>query len=163
MRMNHTDTVDARRHFLRLATSSVGVILTAPMIASLITSCETDETQPNAPGKTYEVNIADYPELSAVGSITSAFVGELNGGSPVFISRVAESAFVVFSTVCTHQGCSVEVPATPSDNCHCPCHGAEYSPTDGRVLRQPSAGSATDLPKFASSYSSSTNILTITG
>lgn len=163
MRRNTNDSVETRRHFLRLATSSVGVVLTAPMIASLITSCETDETQPNAPGKTYDVNIADYPELATVGSITSAYVAGLNADNPIFISRVATSAFVVFTTVCTHAGCLVELPASASDNCRCPCHGAEYSSTDGSVLRQPSTGSARDLPKFASSYNATTNILTITG
>lgn len=163
MKAQQPDTIETRRHFLRLATSSVGVVLTAPMLATLVTSCETDEKQPTGPGKTYEVNIADYPELAAVGSITAAFVDGLNGDRPVFISRVATSAFVVFSTVCTHQGCTVEVPATPTDNCYCPCHGAEYDPSDGRIVRQPVSGSATDLPKFASSFNATTNVLTITG
>lgn len=157
------DTVEHRRHFLRLATSSIGVVLTAPMLAALVSSCETDETQPTGPTKTYNVLVTDYPELAVVGGITADIISGLNGDRAVFISRVAETAFVVFSTVCTHQGCQVDLPEAPGANCICGCHAAEYSSTDGKIILQPLSGSATDLPKFASSFNATSNVLTITG
>lgn len=157
------DTIEHRRHFLRLATSSIGVVLTAPMLAALVSSCERDETQPSGPTKTYDVLVTDYPELAVVGGITADIIPGLNGDRAVFISRIAETAFVVFSTVCTHQGCQVDLPEVPGENCICPCHSAEYSSTDGSVKRQPVSGSATDLPKFASSFNATSNVLTITG
>ncbi len=97
-----------------------------------------------------------------MGGIISTSIPELNNNNPVFVSRVATSAFVVFSTICTHQACQVGLPMGKGMHCVCPCHGAMYSFNDGTVLRQPTSGSATDLPRFASEFNSNTNILTIT-
>lgn len=153
----------SRRHFLRTATSSIGLVLSAATIASLVESCEYTETAPSAPGKTFSYDVSANPDLAVVGGIGMDIVPGLNDDQPVFISRVAELAFVVFSAVCTHQGCIVNLPAANGDNCICPCHHSTYSPADGRILKQPTSGSATDLPKFASAYDAKTSILTING
>ncbi len=163
MTMQNNDTPESRRQFLFRATSSIGLALSAPVIASIVASCETDE-KPLAPsGKTYTFDVSTDPALASVGGITAAFVDDLNGGDPVFISRIAETTFAVFSTVCTHASCEVSLPNNPGENCVCSCHGAEYSSTDGSVRRQPTTGSATNLPRFASSFDAATNVLTITG
>jgi len=158
------DEQSSRRFFLHKAASSIGLVLSAPVIAALVSACETDET-PMAPppvGTTYTVDVHSIPELAAVGGITLTFVDELNGGSPVFISRISESSFAVFTSTCTHAGCEVGLPAASGENCVCPCHRAEYSPANGAVVRQPLSGRAIDLPRFVSSYNSATKILTIT-
>lgn len=50
--------------------------------------------------------------------------------------------FKAFSATCTHQGCTVGDVSGGTINC--PCHGSQYSITDGSVVRGP----ATDpLPK----------------
>ncbi len=41
----------------------------------------------------------------------------------------------VFSAICPHQGCTVAL--NDDDVIECPCHGAEFSATDGSVLRGP--------------------------
>ncbi|MBC8125004.1 MAG: Rieske 2Fe-2S domain-containing protein [Candidatus Kapabacteria bacterium] len=159
------DHQTSRRFFLHKAATSIGLALSAPAIVALISACERDEVTPKIPvGKTVEVDISTIPELSSAGSITLTFVDELNGGSPVFISRVAQNSFVVFTSVCTHAGCEVGVPDPPvtSSNCICPCHGAEYSASTGSVVRQPSNGRATDLHRFSTAFNASSNILTIT-
>lgn len=160
--MSRSDTSHSRRSFLRQAASSVGLVLTAPMIASIVASCETDETT-GPSGDTFTVDLGQYPELETVGSITVATVAGLNNNNPVFISRVAQDRFAVFSTICTHQGCQVDEPVGSGDNCVCPCHGAEYSPVDGTVRGQPFGGTATNLPSFSSAYNQSANLLTING
>jgi len=158
-----TNEIEARRHFLRNAAASIGIVLSAPAIATIIASCEQDETGPTKTGKTFTVDITTHPELATVGGITSTVITGLNADNPVFISRVSTSACAVFSVVCTHQGCFVELPFQPGQNCFCPCHGSQFSPIDGSVKVQPSSGSATNLPTFASSFDATTNILTITG
>lgn len=157
------DHQSSRRFFLHKAAASIGLALTAPAVAALIAGCERDETTPTPPtGTTVKVDVVTIPELSTVGGITLTFVDGVNGGSPVFISRVAQNTFVVFSSVCTHASCEVAPPATPGSNLVCPCHRAEYSSSDGSILRQPNTGSATNLPQFASTFDSTTGILTIT-
>jgi cytochrome b6-f complex iron-sulfur subunit len=153
---------NSRRSFLRQAAASVGLVLSAPAIVSIVASCETDEiTGPT--GKQFIVDITQYPELAVVGGITVITITGLNNGNPVFISRIEQDRFAVFTTVCTHQGCQVGSPESSGANCICPCHGAEYSSADGKVLGQPFGGSATDLPSFGSTFNASTSELTING
>ncbi|NQW30858.1 MAG: Rieske 2Fe-2S domain-containing protein [Ignavibacteria bacterium] len=152
---------NSRRDFLRTATTSVGLVLSAPVIVAILSSCEENETTAPPTGKKVVVDISTFTELSAPGGIVSTVVTGLNADNRVFISRVSDTEFVVFSTICTHQGCEVGSPAMSGMHCVCPCHNAMYSHVDGKILRQPSSGSATDLPKFVSEFNSSTNILTI--
>lgn len=154
----------SRRFFLHKAASSIGLALSAPAIAALVCACETDET-PASPqtGNTYTVDISTIPELSTVGGIVLKFVSDLNNSKPVFISRIAENTFAVFSSICTHQRGNVRLPQAPGKNIICSLHNAEFSPVDGSVRGQPAAsGMAMNLPRFASTYNSATMILTIT-
>lgn len=155
-------STSSRRTFLQQATASVGLILSASTVASLVAGCEQDESQPTSPGKSYDVSLSAYPELNTVGGIIQTTVAGVNNGEMVFISRIDTAAFVVFSTICTHSGCGVDLPADGTSNCVCPCHKAEFARTNGAVLKQPTSGSATDLPRFSSAYNASTNVLTIT-
>lgn len=161
--MSNEHEQHTRRTFLRNATSSIGLVLSASAIASLVESCEYTESVPTSPGKTYTYDVSANPDLTEVGGIGLDIIVGLNNDQPVFISRVAATAFVVFSAVCTHQGCIVNLPAKAGDDCICPCHHSMYSATDGHIKQQPSSGVATDLPKFASSYDAASNILTING
>lgn len=150
----------ARRAFLFQAISSVGIALSASAIATIVAGCETDETTaPDVQGLT--IKIDDYPELASVGGIASVAIEGLNDGFPVFISRIDSATFAVFSAECTHQGCEVFIETQESPTLICPCHDALYSKVDGSVVQQPNVGSATDLKRFASSYNSSSRVLTI--
>ncbi|MCO6466431.1 MAG: Rieske 2Fe-2S domain-containing protein [Bradyrhizobiaceae bacterium] len=153
----------SRRTFLRNATASIGLALSATTIASLVDGCEYTESNPTGPTKSFTYDVSNNPDIQVVGGVGIDLVPGLNNDQPVFISRVAQNAFVVFSAVCTHQGAIVNPPAAPGEDCICPNHHSQYSPVDGHVTKQPTSGSATDLPKFASSFDAATNILTIVG
>ncbi len=155
-------STSSRRSFLQQAAASVGLVLSASTVATLVAGCEQDESQPTSPGKTYDVSLAAFPELNTVGSIIQTTIAGVNNGEMVFISRIDAQTFVVFSTVCTHSGCGVGLPIDAASNCVCPCHKAEFARSNGAVLRQPTSGSATDLPRFSSTYNASSNVLTIT-
>ena len=153
--------IHERRTFLRTATSSIGLVLSASAISTIIAACETDETPAGPTGDPIDVDIASYPELAAVGGIAIDIVAGLNNDNPVFISRVGQEAFAVFSAICTHNGCVVDPAVEADPNCVCPCHGSQFSRTDGTVKVQPDTGSASDLPAFPSTYDANTNTLTV--
>ncbi|MEY2719323.1 MAG: hypothetical protein RLZZ273_689, partial [Bacteroidota bacterium] len=67
-------STSSRRAFLQQAAASVGLVLSASTVASLVAGCEKDETNPIAPGKSYDVALTAYPELSAVGGIIQTTV-----------------------------------------------------------------------------------------
>lgn len=153
--------IQKRRRFLQQATTSIGLFLSAPVLASIVQSCEYNETQPSQPTTTVTYDVSSNPDLGEVGGIAIDMVPGLNNDQPVFISRIATDVFAVFSAICTHQGCTVNPPTQAGADCICPCHQSQYSSTDGRILKQPTIGSATDLPKFASQYDANTHILSI--
>ena len=65
-------------------------------------------------------------------------------GDPSILLRPARNSVQAFSRVCTHAGCLVEYDSG-SGTLVCPCHGAEFDPSNGA---QPIAGPAFDpLPR----------------
>lgn len=152
-----------RRHFLRQAAAGIGISLCAGTVTSILAGCETDESLPTVPaGSTFTFDVGAEPGLAVVGNIIETPIDGLSNPPTVFITRVDDTTFAVFSTICTHQGCPVSLPSEPGDLCVCPCHMAAYSPVDGSIVRQPLSGSATDLPKYRTSCNAETQILTIT-
>jgi Rieske Fe-S protein len=59
--------------------------------------------------------------------------GIIAGG--VVLTRDASGGVQGRSATCTHQGCSVLAPH--DGKVVCPCHGSEFDPATGRVLRGP--------------------------
>ncbi len=61
------------------------------------------------------------------------------GGGKIFeaartvVTQPTAGAFKAFSAVCTHMGCLVTKVA--DGKIDCPCHGSQFSITDGAVLR----------------------------
>jgi Rieske Fe-S protein len=81
---------------------------------------------------------------SAGGTASGALTGTSDipvGGGKIFptqlvvVTQPTAGAFKAFSAVCTHMGCTVNQIA--NGRIDCPCHGSEYSITDGAVLAGP--------------------------
>jgi Rieske Fe-S protein len=53
--------------------------------------------------------------------------GKVFAQGPVVVTQPTAGDFKAFSAVCTHGGCTVS----------CPCHGGQYSLTDGSVVGGP--------------------------
>jgi len=77
---------------------------------------------------------------SAAGALTATSAIPV-GGAKIFtaqttvVTQPTAGEFKVFSAVCTHMGCIVNQIA--AGRIDCPCHGSEYSITDGAVLAGP--------------------------
>ena len=83
------------------------------------------------------VKLANFP----VGS-TKQFAAK--DGSPAILFRT-KSGVYAYSAVCTHQGCTVSYDSL-GHTMRCPCHGATYDSTSGKVLSGPAP---TPLPKIS--------------
>jgi Rieske Fe-S protein len=145
-----------RREFLRQSAVLLGAGLCVPALLNLVSGCSS-ETKPTEPGGTVELDISTVPELQSVGGAIKRTFGSHNGGRPVLIIRLSETGFIVFSAICTHEGCEVELPQ--GQVIPCLCHGSRFATTDGRVLQGPAK---TALQRFASQYDPARNVLTIT-
>lgn len=149
-----------RREILRTA-SLAGLTVCSASLASLLSSCEQTEQLPGPTGKLVEFDLDTQPILSVPGTAVVISIPGVNHGNPVVVSRVDINEFVVFSAVCTHQGCIVG-SSVNWDDLVCPCHGARYSPIDGKVLGMPiGGGTATDLTSYPVSYDTDRRVLLI--
>ncbi len=57
------------------------------------------------------------------------------GEQKVVLTQASEGEFKAFSSVCTHQGCTVS--ASTEGHIPCECHGSQFSLADGSVLQGP--------------------------
>ena len=109
-------------------------------LAGAITACSSG-------GSSMSAAVAD-PPASASSAAGGAAAGALTatsaipvGGGKIFaaqttvVTQPSAGEFKVFSAVCTHMGCIVNQIA--DGRIDCPCHGSEYSITDGAVLAGP--------------------------
>ena len=71
---------------------------------------------------------------------SAAIYNDPSDGTPDIVIRHQSGSLSAFSAVCTHTGCTV---GFASGVIACPCHGSEFDPNTGAVLRGPAA---TPLP-----------------
>ncbi len=76
------------------------------------------------------VAIADHPELMTTGRTALVDAGLL---SPLAVTRMSTSTFLVTGTECNHQHCSVQ---RAGSGWVCPCHGSQFA-LDGTLERGP--------------------------
>jgi nitrite reductase/ring-hydroxylating ferredoxin subunit len=144
-----------RRGFLK---TTCAALCTLPL-AGLLNSCETDELKVVAPtGKQLVINLDSEPALKEVGGAIQKAFPEINSGRRLNILRNSETAFLVVTSFCPHEGGTVELPFTPGENMYCDKHGAEFSYQDGRVLMGPAQS---NLQSFEYTFDAAKNTLTI--
>ncbi len=111
-------------------------VAAAATIATLAGGSLKKKTPEATPGSEI-VKLATFP----VGS-TMQF--KASNGSPAILFRT-KSGVYAYSAVCTHQGCTVSYDAL-GHSMRCPCHGATFDSTTGKVLSGPAP---TPLPKVS--------------
>lgn len=80
---------------------------------------------PTTSGKSATVPVVDVP----VGG------GKILTDAKVVVTQPTAGVYKAFSAVCTHQGCLVG--AIQNKTIDCPCHGSQFSITDGSAVTGP--------------------------
>lgn len=74
-------------------------------------------------------------------SINELAVGEIKTfeivGKKIALARVGEHEFHAIDDTCTHDECSLGEGFLDEQTISCPCHGAQFDVTSGRVLTLP--------------------------
>lgn len=144
----HEDSLATRRGML----AGVGLV----GLAGAITACSSggssssaavvDPATSSGAGASTAASAAASPSSSAssggsaAGALTATSAIPVGGGmifasQTTVVTQPTAGEFKVFSAVCTHMGCIVNQIA--NGRIDCPCHGSEYSITDGAVLAGP--------------------------
>ena len=156
--MDNENSKTDRRNFIIQAGTILGLSIVSSSMPGFLTSCKQYDNPASADVKK-EINVTNYPQLqNDFGAVKIKFDG-LNGNMPVIVIRKSAGNFIALTSVCTHQGCEVNIPDTASGTISCPCHGSKYSESNGSVINGPASS---PLKQFPTSYDSATNILTIT-
>ncbi|HEY8858007.1 MAG TPA: TQO small subunit DoxD [Gaiellales bacterium] len=103
--------------------------------ATTTTPKSTPTTGPQLPAGA--VRVGSSSQLPAD---SAAIYKDPSDGNPDIVIRHQSGSLSAFSAICTHTGCTV---GFQSGVIACPCHGSEFDPNTGAVLRGPAA---TPLP-----------------
>jgi Rieske Fe-S protein len=129
IRRGGTDSIMAqdlnRRHVL-LGAGAVGASAALSACGESSTTAATSAT--SSPAQ------ADSPLVLKVSDVPVAG-GHVDEAAKVIVTQPEAGQFHAFSSVCTHKGCQVE--GVSDGKIRCPCHGSEFSPTDGSVVGGP--------------------------
>lgn len=127
-----TDTSVEAQPGISRRTVAVGACVVAGATLSGCTAYDTsvDTTEPEPTTTKARAGVA----LTAVADVPVGG-GVVIKKHQVVVTQPEKGEFKAFSTVCTHQGCTVAEVAERTINC--PCHGSKFSITDGSVVSGP--------------------------
>jgi len=121
-----------RKDFFKKAFIGGSVLLFAPTVFTACTKAS-DALPTNGGSGTIDLTSSSYAALKNVGGYA------YNGN--VIIIRTSTTNYIVLSSICTHQGCTVGYDSSVK-KLVCPCHGAMYN-TNGTVLQGPAQSALT--------------------
>jgi len=158
--MKNKVITNERREFLKKAGIFIGVGLTATSVSSLLTSCEKNQYIVMPPPVTYNLKLADYPGLATIGSTVNVKFTYNKFDYNLLITKLDATKYSVLDPICTHAGCQVG-PVSGKDELVCPCHHVAFSTIDGKVIKDPIAGTWTPKPltSYTSTFDAGNNIL----
>jgi Rieske Fe-S protein len=133
-RKNLTMPEITRRQMLRSGATAAASIAAAELLASCIGS-------PTASGPSK--NLIGKP-LLAVDEIPVGG-GQILANDHVVVTQPSKGTFHVFSSTCTHRGCTVS--QIRNGTIDCPCHGSKFSIVNGAVKAGPAPS---PLPEYKS-------------
>ena len=150
-----------RRSFLKNASLLIGAGLALPVMGSVITSCDKNESLPPAPPKEkVTIDLTKYATLAVVGGAAKVSIPKKNNGNPLIIVKTSATTFSVMDSACSHAGCPVELPTVDGNDMLCACHNVTFNKMDGSVLSNPISSSwpSVSLTTYVATYSGGTTL-----
>jgi Rieske Fe-S protein len=123
------------------ATRRTFVATTGATVASTLTGCGGggSPTAPVAPPTPPTISGEIRVPLMSVGETVPAFANLVGGlQTPIAVTRVSLNEVIAVSRVCTHEGCTIELPRSAGATFDCPCHGSRFR-INGQVVNGPAS------------------------
>lgn len=128
----------------RLLAGAAMLGVAGPVLAACGSSSDTSSSDATGSAGSGGPGKAGGSGKSGAGSGGSSLVATadvpVDGGVVIDIQKVvvtqpSQGEFKCFSAICTHQGCLVG--SVDQNTITCPCHGSQFSATDGSVVTGP--------------------------
>ena len=131
------------------ATRRFFVVTTGATVAGTFTGCGGGGSSPSSPSTpttpppiTGEIRVP----LMGVGETVTASANLVGGlQTPLAVTRTSQTEVVAVSRICTHEGCTVNLPTSAGATLDCPCHGSRFR-TTGQVVNGPAARALFQFP-----------------
>ena len=131
------------------ATRRFFVVTTGATVAGTFTGCGGGGSSPSSPSTpttpppiTGEIRVP----LMGVGETVTASANLVGGlQTPLAVTRMSQTEVVAVSRICTHEGCTVNLPTSAGATLDCPCHGSRFR-TTGQVVNGPAARALFQFP-----------------
>jgi cytochrome b6-f complex iron-sulfur subunit len=126
------------------------VVTSGAAAAAVVTGCGGGSPAGPTPGPaptpapTPPANEVRLP-LPALGQTVPASGIVLRDPIPLAVTRLEASQVVAVTRVCTHEGCTVDLPRQSLGTLDCPCHGSRYLVT-GEVVNGPAPRNLFSFP-----------------
>ena len=131
-----------RREFVVLATAGA----TSGLVACGGGGSPSAPTPPGPTATPPSASGAVRIPVMGVGETVAASIVLLEGlTTPLAVTRLSESQVVAVTRICTHEACTVALPAGPGGTLDCPCHGSRFK-TSGQVVNGPAARPLASFP-----------------
>jgi Rieske Fe-S protein len=121
----------------RTALAAVG----AAGLAVALTACSSSDDSSSGSSSSTDTASSSTAQGAAGGTALAKTSDIPEGGGKIFasqgvvVTQPTAGTYKAFSSKCTHQGCAVS--SISSGAIVCPCHGSEFSVTDGSVKKGP--------------------------
>jgi Rieske Fe-S protein len=138
-----TDRGQATRRTLLVGTGAAGLLA-----AGVTTACGSGST--GTPGGSTPQPSTDAGGASSAGGALGKTADIPVGGGKIFdaqkvvVTQPAAGTFKGFTAICTHKQCAVA--SINNGVIQCPCHGSQYSITDGSVKAGPAPAPLAEKP-----------------
>jgi len=131
---------------LAIGTAGMGAFLAAPVLRYVLYPlyAKSSKAQWSEVGKLEEFPVGTAPVRKTITFAQLDGWREVVSAQSVYVNRLADDQFEVFSAICPHLGCSVSWQHS-SDDFFCPCHGSVFKP-DGSVVKGPAPRGMDTLP-----------------
>ena len=151
-----------RRSFLKAAgqLTVLGGVIT---LGGCLGGCSTDSSSSfiiASTGVKATLVLANEPSLTNVGDSIRRVLGTNNNGRAVIVVHTADKKFRTMSTLCQHEGGSVQDPSSNQSICN--LYQAQYSTAEGNFAQHIGGQSAPSLQTFTTEFDEATGTITIT-
>jgi cytochrome b6-f complex iron-sulfur subunit len=118
----------SRRKFLK-ETTGLALAATLPALVMRCTSKSNPAAPPAGSSFTVDTTAQAYTALATVGG--SAYANTNTSAGTLIVIRKSQTEITALSSVCTHAGCTVGLPA--NQQLQCPCHLSVYNEDGSNV------------------------------
>jgi len=154
-----------RKDFFVKSAQGIAIMSLPAIFSSFLESCNTQMTGPNVSGSPLSTMQGTFSNNNVTVTIDSSSPLAKVGGAGIvnyssgliLVDHPSANVYNAFSSICTHQGCTINNFDSGSNQFVCSCHGSRFD-INGKVVQGPAP---TSLQQFQTQFTNNQLIITL--